>query len=77
MTVHHLELRSAVAGELAELLGLLDDWLGGDDSTLLADSFQCFVGTAGYHLNDLRTDLARFEFLLGAEDSTQLFGLGR
>jgi len=52
---------------------LLDEWLGGDDNTLLADSFQRFVGATGYQVNDMRTDLARFEFLLGARDGTELF----
>jgi len=32
------------------------------------------VGTTGYDLNELRTDLARFTFLLGNDDGQQLFG---
>ena len=36
----------------------------GNDNTLLATSLHRFVGTTGYDLNALRTDLARFTFLL-------------
>ena len=32
-----------------------------------------FIGAAGYDLNALRPDLAPFTFLLGNDDSTQLF----
>jgi hypothetical protein len=62
------------ATELGELLNSLDDWLSGTDTTLLAASIRRFVGTDGYDLTELRTDLARFTFLLGADDGTRLFG---
>lgn len=61
--------------ELGELLSFLDDWLGGNDTTLLAASLRRFVGTQGYDLAELRHDLTRFAFLLGTDDGTQLFGL--
>jgi hypothetical protein len=76
---HHRSppMASDDAGELGELLTFLDDWLSGTDSTQLAASHHRFVGTDGYDLNQLRTDLARFTFLLGVDDGTQLFGLDR
>ena len=40
----------------------------------LATWFPNFIGAAGYDLNALRTELARFTFLLGNDDGTQLFG---
>ena len=39
----------------------------------LATWFPNFIGAAGYDLNALRPDLAPFTFLLGNDDSTQLF----
>jgi len=76
-SAHDLPLDAADAGELAELLEFLGDWLDGSDSTLLAASLQRFVGTTGDDLNELRTDLARSTFLLGADDGTRLFGHDR
>lgn len=61
--------------ELGELLTFLRDWLGGNDNPQLAASLHRFVGTDGYDLNTLRADLARFAFLLGADDGNDLFGL--
>ncbi len=63
------------AVELGELLTFLSDWLGGADNPTLAASFRRFVGTDGYDLTEVRTDLARFAFLLGTDDGTELFGL--
>lgn len=63
------------AAELGELLTFLNDWLGGNDHTQLAASLRRFVGTDGYDLTEIRTDLARFAFLLGTDDGTELFGL--
>jgi hypothetical protein len=51
-------------------------WLGGTDHAQLAASFGRFIGTQGYDLAELRTDLARFTFLLGHDDGEQLFGTG-
>ncbi|MGH9157389.1 MAG: hypothetical protein ACRD1K_16480 [Acidimicrobiales bacterium] len=61
--------------ELGELLTFLSDWLASTDNPALAASFRRFVGTNGYDLTELRTDLARFAFLLGTDDGTELFGL--
>jgi IS5 family transposase len=60
--------------ELGELLTLLGDWLEGTDQPQLAASFARFIGTDAYDLHDLRTDLARFAFLLGTDDGSRLFG---
>jgi hypothetical protein len=68
----HLDL--ADAAELAEMLTFISQWLGGTDHAQLAASFGRFIGTPGYGLADLRTDLARFTFLLGHDDGEQLFG---
>ena len=63
------------AVELGELLTFLSDWLGGTDNPALAASFSRFVGTDGYDLTEVRTDLTRFAFLLSTDDGTELFGL--
>jgi hypothetical protein len=68
----HLELGDAA--ELAEALTLISQWLGSADRAQLAASFQRFIGAEGYDLTALRTDLARFTFLLGHDDGEQLFG---
>jgi histidine triad (HIT) family protein len=60
--------------ELGELLTFLADWFSGTDTEQLAASLRRFVGTEGYDLTQLRNDLARFTFLLGTDDGTQLFG---
>jgi hypothetical protein len=68
----HLELIDAT--ELAEMLTFISSWLAGPDQDQLAHSFARFMGTDGDHLTELRTDLARFTFLLGQDDGEQLFG---
>jgi len=68
----HLDLADAT--ELAEMLTFISQWLGGTDHAQLAASFGRFIGTQGYDLAELRTDLARFTFLLGHDDGEQLFG---
>jgi hypothetical protein len=68
----HLDL--ADAAELAETLTFISQWPGGTDHAQLAASFGRFMGTPGYDLTDLRTDLARFTFLLGHDDGEQQFG---
>jgi hypothetical protein len=70
----HLDL--ADSAELAEMLTFISQWLGGTDHAQLAASFSRFIGTPGYDLAGLRTDLARFTFLLGHDDGEQLFGTG-
>ena len=68
----NLELSDAV--ELAELLTFLTDWLSGSQRQTLADSLTTFVGHPAYDTNNLAADLHRFVFLLGLNDSEQLFG---
>jgi hypothetical protein len=63
------------ATELAELLQFLNDWLA-SDHTHLDTSLTRFVGTRGYNLPQLRTDLDRFTFLLGGNDGEALFHPG-
>jgi hypothetical protein len=70
----HLDL--ADAAELAEMLTFISQWLGGAGHAQHAASFGRFIGTQGYDLAELRTDLARFTFLLGHDDGEQLFGTG-
>jgi len=66
-------LHPSYAAELAELLQFLDDWLAADRDHLEA-SLTHFTGSRGYDLSQLRTDLDRFAFLLGANDGERLFG---
>jgi hypothetical protein len=70
----HLDLTDAA--ELAEMLTFISQWLTGPDHAQLAASFGRFMGTDGYDLADLRTDLARFTFLPGHDDGGQLSGTG-
>jgi hypothetical protein len=65
------------ATELGELLTFLSDWLAGTDGEALAASLRRFIGTEGYDLDELRTDLARFAFLLGTDDGSRLFDLNQ
>jgi len=59
--------------ELAEMLQFLADWLAADPDRLDA-SLTRFVGHPAYGASQLRADLHRFVFLLGADDGEQLFG---
>jgi hypothetical protein len=62
------------AGEAAELAGLLffpGDWLVSDGKALAA-SLGRFAGDHGYDTAALRSDLARFAFLLTGEDGERL-----
>jgi hypothetical protein len=68
----NLDLDTGDATELAELLHFLNDWLA-SDPTHLDTSLTQFVGTHGYNLQTLRTDLDRFAFLLGGNDGEALF----
>ncbi len=64
------------AAELAELLSFLGEWLA-RDGEVLAASLGRFVdvpGRDGYDVDELRTDLARFAFLLTGQDGERLFG---
>jgi hypothetical protein len=60
------------AGELAELLQFLRDWLSADVEHL-NESLARFVRGPGYTLNELRSDLDRFSFLLRGNDGEPLF----
>jgi hypothetical protein len=68
----HLDLGDAA--ELAEMLTFISEWLTGPDHAQFAASFGRFMGSRGYDLAELRTDLARFTFLLGHDDGEHLFG---
>ena len=59
------------AGEAAELLSLLGDWLVSGGKALAA-SLGRFAGDHGYDMAALRSDLARFAFLLTGEDGQRL-----
>jgi hypothetical protein len=50
------------------MLTFIDQWLTGPDQAQLTASLRRFVGIDGYNLAQLRTDLARFTFLLGHDD---------
>lgn len=68
-----LVTRSLPTGQLAELLSFLGDWLVSDGKALGA-SLGRFVDDRGYDMAALRSDLARFAFLLTGEDGQRLFG---
>jgi hypothetical protein len=68
-----VKLDAADAGELAEMLQFLSEWLDRDPARLGA-SLEQFVGHPAYGLPQLRVDLERFTFLLGGSDGEQLFG---
>jgi hypothetical protein len=73
MTLRPVCFDAGDAVELGELLEFLAGWLD-RESDSLAGSLTGFVGNAGYDIEDLRTDLSRFAFLLGVGDGEQLFG---
>ncbi|ACU72812.1 hypothetical protein Caci_3926 [Catenulispora acidiphila DSM 44928] len=59
--------------ELAEMLWFIGDWLGGADEQMLAASFRRFMDADGCDLAELRSDLARFTFLIDGSDGEDLF----
>ncbi len=67
-----MNLDTADAAELAELLTFLSDWLATDHDHLDA-SLHTFIGTHGYNAHQLSEDLARFTFLPGGNDGEPLF----
>jgi hypothetical protein len=70
-----VQLDTGDAAELAEMLSFIGQWLAGPDHAQLAASFARFIGVDGAHnTTELRTDLARFTFLLGHDDGEHLFG---
>jgi len=60
------------AAELAELLQFLRDWLDVEHDQL-ESSLTRFVDNPGYRLDQLRSDLDRFTFLLHGNDGEPLF----
>ncbi|HEY3691445.1 MAG TPA: hypothetical protein VGL46_14310 [Pseudonocardiaceae bacterium] len=74
MAVSDVRLHPNDAVESAELLQFLDDRLTSDHDHNLDASLTRFAGSRGYDLSQLRTDLGRFAFLLGANDGARLFG---
>jgi hypothetical protein len=68
-----IHLPPADSAELIELLQFLDDWLAtGHDQ--LRESLTRFVGSTSYDITQLRGDLNRLAFLLGADNGEHLFG---
>lgn len=61
------------AAELAELLQFIDDWLATCHDQL-REPLSRFVGHPAYRISDLRSDLNRLAFLLGADNEDRLFG---
>jgi hypothetical protein len=55
------------------MLQFLSQWLAHDPGRLGA-SLEEFVGNPAYGIQDLRSDLERFVFLLGGSDGEPLFG---
>jgi hypothetical protein len=60
------------AAELTELLQFIDTWLANDPEHL-NPSLHRYIGTPGYDINQIRTTLARFVFLLGGDTEGDLF----
>ena len=65
-----LSLDAVDAGELAEMLQFLSDWLAADHGRL-AISLRDFIGHPAYGLSHLRADLDKFVFLLGGSGGEQ------
>ncbi len=70
-----IRLDAGDAAELAELLQFLAGWLARDPGRL-GTSLEQFAGHPAYNIGQLRQDLDRFTFLLGADDGEALFGNG-
>jgi hypothetical protein len=62
------------AMEFGQMLTFIHQWISGPDKAQLAASLHRFIDLDGYELTELRTDLARFTFLLREDDGEQLFG---
>ena len=72
MTVEPVYLDPADAIELGELLEFLGDWLLSERESLAAPLSR-FIESAAFGIDDLRADVSRSAFLLGAGNG-QLFG---
>lgn len=68
-----IELPVTDAAELTELLQFIDDWLATCHGQL-REPFAQFTGHPAYGISQLRDDLQRLAFLLGADNEDQLFG---
>lgn len=68
----NVSLDSGDAMELSQLLQFLDDWLSADRGPV-SESLTRFVGCESYDVESLRSDLARFIFLLGESDGEGFF----
>lgn len=68
-----VQLPAADVAELIELLQFIDDWLATCPAQL-REPFARFVGHPAYDISQLRDDLQRLAFLLGADNEQQLFG---
>jgi len=68
-----IQLPAADVAELIELLQFIDDWLATCHDQL-REPFARFVGHPAYGTSQLRGDLQRLAFLLGADNEEQLFG---
>jgi hypothetical protein len=75
MTVSPVTFDAGDAVELGELLEFLDRWLASGEECL-AGLLARFVGVGGYELEELRSDVARFAFLLGGIDGDAFIGGG-
>ena len=71
-----VQLDASDAAELAEMLTFIGDWLTSDPATL-THTLEKFVGGTAYTIDTLRTDLARFAFLLTGEDAGRHVGGGQ
>lgn len=76
ITRPRVSLDAADAGQLAEMLQFLSDWLARDPDRPGA-SLEQFVGHPAYGTAQLRDDLKRFFFLLSGSDGEHLFRAGR
>jgi hypothetical protein len=68
-----IQLPAADVTELAELLQFIDGWLATCHDQL-SEPFAQFVSHPAYSISQLRGDLNRLAFLLGADNEEQLFG---
>jgi hypothetical protein len=67
MSVPDVRLAASDATELTELLSFLIEWID-NDHTQLPASLRRFASHSAYDTATLRTDLARFLFLLGGDE---------
>jgi hypothetical protein len=67
MSIPGIRLAATDAAELTELLSFLIDWIDSDHTQLPA-SLRRFTGHSAYDTTALRTNLARFLFLLGGDE---------